>query len=239
MLIIIIILDLVKFTSMKTIYILWLRQLKRHYRSKSRVLGSIAQPMLFLLSLGFGFNSIFAKAGAGNYINFLTPGIIGMTLIFTSIFSGIEIIWDKQFGFLKEILVAPVSRLNIMIGRTLGGASVAVLQGVFIYLMAMLVGFRPVSWYALPTIIGVMFVINFVIIHGTRNDGRFPHERYARFSIGDEFFGHATVLLIRSFIPFGWFTQNTFPNSLSQSSFLWCRRPTTINYWNRALRIRN
>lgn len=145
---------------MKTIYILWLRQIKRHYRSKSRVLGSIAQPMLFLLSLGFGFNSIFVKAGAGDYINFLTPGIIGMTLIFTSIFSGMEIIWDRQFGFLKEILVAPVSRLNIMIGRTLGGASVAVAQGILIYFMAMLIGFKPLSWYAFPAILGVMLLIS-------------------------------------------------------------------------------
>lgn len=144
---------------MKTIYILWLRQIKRHYRSKSRVLGSIAQPMLFLLSLGFGFNSIFAKAGAGDYINFLVPGIIGMTLIFTSIFSGMEIIWDRQFGFLKEILVAPVSRLNIMIGRTLGGASVAVAQGILIYFLSMLVGFKPVNWYFFPLIIGVMMLI--------------------------------------------------------------------------------
>ena len=99
---------------MSTIYILWLRQIKRYFRSKSRIVGSLAQPLLFLLALGFGFGPVFAKAGEGNYLQFLVPGIIGMSIIFTSIFSGMEIIWDRQFGFLKETLVAPVSRLNII-----------------------------------------------------------------------------------------------------------------------------
>ena len=84
-------------------------------RSKSRMIGSLAQPVLFLLSLGYGFGSVFQKAGQGNYIEFLAPGIIGMGIIFTAVFSGIEIIWDKQFGFLKETLVAPVSRFSIIV----------------------------------------------------------------------------------------------------------------------------
>src|SRR5512145_3108494 len=114
---------------MSTIYILWLRQLKRYMRSRSRIVGSLGQPLLFLLAMGYGFGPVFQKAGEGNYIQFLAPGIIGMSIIFTAIFSGMEIIWDRQFGFLKETLVAPVSRINIMIGRTLGGATVATLQG--------------------------------------------------------------------------------------------------------------
>ncbi len=113
----------------RTIYILWLRQLKRYLRSHSRIVGSLGQPLLFLIALGYGFGPVFQKAGQGNYLEFLAPGVIAMTILFTSIFSGIEIIWDKQFGFLKETLVAPVSRLNIMIGRTLGGATVATIQG--------------------------------------------------------------------------------------------------------------
>ena len=103
---------------MSTIYILWLRQLKRYFRSKTRIIGSLGQPLLFLLALGFGFGPIFQRAGGGNYIQFLTPGIIAMSILFTALFSGIEIIWDRQFGFLKETLVAPVSRLQIMISRT-------------------------------------------------------------------------------------------------------------------------
>jgi ABC-2 type transport system permease protein len=125
------------------IYIIWLRQIKRYFRSKPRLAASIVQPLLFLLALGFGFGPIFQKAGGGNYIQFLAPGIIGMAILTVSLFSGAEIIWDRQFGFLKEMLVAPISRLEIMIGRTLGGATVAVLQGIIVFLVALLVGFRP------------------------------------------------------------------------------------------------
>jgi len=131
--------------NMKAIYILWLRQLKRYFRSRSRMIGSLGQPLLFLVALGFGFGPIFQKAGGGSYIEFLAPGIIAMSIIFTAIFSGIEIIWDRKFGFLKETLVAPVSRLTIMAGRTLGGATVASLQGVIVFFLAMVVGFRPSS----------------------------------------------------------------------------------------------
>ena len=128
---------------MKVIYILWLRQLKRYFRSKSRIIGSIGQPLLFLLAFGFGFGPIYQRAGGGNYIQFLAPGIIAMGILFTAVFSGIEIIWDRQFGFLKETLVAPVSRMKIMIGRTLGGATVAIFQGLIVFLISLLVGFRP------------------------------------------------------------------------------------------------
>ena len=144
--------------NMQTIYILWLRQLKRYFRSKSRIVGSLAQPLLFLLALGFGFGPVYAKAGEGNYLQFLVPGIIGMSIIFTSIFSGMEIIWDKQFGFLKETLVAPVSRFNIMIGRTLGGATVATMQGTIVLFLSMIAGFRPVSWPLVPFAIFIMLL---------------------------------------------------------------------------------
>jgi ABC-2 type transport system permease protein len=128
-----------------TIYILWLRQIKRYVRSRSRIIGSLGQPILFLVALGFGFGPIFQKAGQGNYLQFLAPGVIGMSILFTSVFSGIEIIWDRQFGFLKETLVAPVSRFEIMFGRTLGGATVAVLQGLIVFFISMIAGFRPNS----------------------------------------------------------------------------------------------
>jgi len=143
---------------MKTIYILWLRQLKRYGRSKSRIIGSLGQPLLFLVSLGYGFGPVFQKAGQGNYIQFLAPGIIGMSIIFTSIFSGMEIIWDRQFGFLKETLVAPVSRFNIMIGRTLGGATVATLQGIIVFFISIIAGFRPYNWALVPFAILVMIL---------------------------------------------------------------------------------
>jgi ABC-2 type transport system permease protein len=130
---------------MMTVYILWLRQLKKFWRSKARIIGSLGQPILFLFALGFGFGPTFAKAGEGNYIQFLAPGIIAMSILFSSVFFGIEIIFDRQFGFLKETLVAPVSRLSIMIGRTLGGATVATIQGTLVFFISFLAGFRPVS----------------------------------------------------------------------------------------------
>jgi ABC-2 type transport system permease protein len=142
---------------MGVIYVLWQRQLKRFYRQKSRVIGSIAQPLLFLVALGFGFGSIFQEAGRGSYIQFLVPGIIAMSILFSSIFSGIEIIWDKQFGFLKETLVAPVSRLRIMIGRTLGGATIAVLQGLLILIISFAFGFKLNNLALLP--FAILFMI--------------------------------------------------------------------------------
>lgn len=144
---------------MSTIYILWLRQIKRYLRSKSRIIGSLGQPLLFLVALGFGFGPIFQKAGGGNYIEFLGPGVIAQGILFTAIFSGIELIWDRQFGFLKETLVAPVSRLEIMIGRTLGGATIATIQGVIVLILTLLVGFKPNNLWAVPGAIFIMFLI--------------------------------------------------------------------------------
>jgi len=144
---------------MQTIYILWLRQLKRYIRSRSRIVGSLGQPALFLIALGFGFGPIFQKAGGGNYITFLAPGVIAQGILFTAIFSGIELIWDRQFGFLKETLVAPVSRFEIMIGRTLGGATIATIQGIIVFFLTLLIGFRPNSSLELFFSFIMMFVI--------------------------------------------------------------------------------
>ncbi len=135
---------------MSAIYILWLRQIKRYLRSRARIIGSLGQPLLFLIALGFGFGPIYQRAGGGNYIQFLAPGVIAMSIIFVAIFSGLEIIWDRQFGFLKETLVAPVSRLSIMMGRTLGGATVASMQGIIVFFVSLIAGFRPVSVMLLP-----------------------------------------------------------------------------------------
>ena len=142
---------------MGIIYTMWLRQLKKYWRSKPRIIGSLGQPLLFLFALGFGFGPIYAKAGGGNYLQFLAPGIICMSILFSAIFAGIEVIWDKQFGFLKETLVAPVSRFKIMLGRTLGGATVATLQGFLVLLITFLIGFRPVNLLSIPLALVFMF----------------------------------------------------------------------------------
>ena len=139
------------------IYMLWLRQIKRYFRSRARIVGSLGQPLLFLLSLGFGFGPIFRRAGQGNYIQFLAPGVIAMTVLFSGIFNGIELIWDRQFGFLKETLVAPVPRVTIMIGRTLGSATTSVMQGLIVVIACLIVGFRPNGVMAIAG--GLVFMV--------------------------------------------------------------------------------
>ncbi len=147
---------------MKAIYVMWLRQLIRYWRTRSRIVGSLAQPVLFLVALGFGLGQIFEKAGEGNYIQFLTPGIIGMSILFTGMFTGMEVIWDRQLGFLKETLVSPSSRFSIFLGRTLGGATVALIQGIILFLITLIIGFRPTNLMLLPLGLLFMFLLAFI-----------------------------------------------------------------------------
>lgn len=132
---------------MRVLYILWLRQIKRFFRSKSRMFGAIAQPLLFLLALGYGLGSVYQRAGQGNYLEFLVPGIMVQTVLFSAMFFGAMIMFDKQFGFLKETLVAPVSRLKIMLGGATGGASTALLQGAIVFVVSLFLGFSPLHWF--------------------------------------------------------------------------------------------
>ena len=124
------------------IYSLWLREMIRFFRLKSRVFGSLAPPFFFLAFLGFGFRSAAMPAipEGVDYISFLAPGIIGMTLLFSSTFGGLSMLWDREFGFLREIMVAPVSRLSIVIGRTAGGVTTAVMQGLIILVPGIVMG---------------------------------------------------------------------------------------------------
>ena len=147
---------------MNAIYILWLRELKRYTRSRAMVVASLGQPLLYLLVLGFGLGPVFQKAGNGSYLQFVAPGVIGMSVLFTSVFSGIGLLWDRQFGFLKETLVAPVPRITVMIGKTLGGATVATIQGLLVLIICLIAGFRPASWLMLP--VAVLFMILTAIV---------------------------------------------------------------------------
>ena len=135
---------------LSVIYILWLREVKRYLRSRPQIIASLAQPLLYLLVLGFGLGHVFEQSGQGSYIQFIGPGVVGMAILFTSVFSGIGLLWDRQFGFLKETLVAPVSRLQIMAGRTLGGATIAMLQGTLVLIVCIIAGFRPQGVAAIP-----------------------------------------------------------------------------------------
>ena len=147
---------------MNAIYILWLRELKRYSRSRAMIVASLGQPLLYLFVLGFGLGPVFQKAGNGSYLQFVAPGVIGMSVLFTSVFSGIGLLWDRQFGFLKETLVAPVPRITVMIGKTLGGATVATIQGLLVLVICLIAGFRPVNWLTLP--LALVFMIMTAIV---------------------------------------------------------------------------
>ncbi len=174
---------------MAVVFALWLRELKRYLRSRTQVVASLGQPLMYLLVLGFGLGPVFEKAGQGDYLQFVAPGVVGMSILFSSIFSGVGLLWDRQFGFLKETLVAPVPRIQIMVGRTLGGATTATIQGTLVLVVCLLAGFRPhnfggvllgflfmaliaVVFAALGTIIGSMLkdmqgfqlVMNFLVM---------------------------------------------------------------------------
>ncbi len=145
---------------MDVIYILWLRQMKRYLRSRSRVLGAIGQPVLFLLALGYGIGSVYKKAGQGNFLEFLVPGIIVQTLLFSGVFWGIQILFDKRFGFLKEMLVAPVSRLRILLGNALGGATISLFQALLVFVISLFLGFSPYNWFLVPAALLVAIVLS-------------------------------------------------------------------------------
>ena len=145
---------------MSVIYILWYRQIKRYMRSRSRVLGAIGQPLLFLLALGYGLGAVYERAGEGNYLQFLVPGIIVQTLLFSGVFWGIQILFDKRFGFLKEMLVAPVARVKILLGNALGGATISLLQAIMVLAVSFALGFRIQNWELLPVALAIMVILS-------------------------------------------------------------------------------
>src|SRR5215471_283890 len=142
---------------MNCIYLLWLLQVKRYSRSRARILASLGQPLLILFILGFGVQPIFQKAGLGSYIQFLSPGVVGMALLSASVLSGLGLVWDRQFGFLKATFVAPEPRILIMLGRTLGGATVALAQGLITMVACLVAGFRPSGIERVPMALMFMF----------------------------------------------------------------------------------
>src|SRR5947209_1960584 len=125
--------------ALTVIYTIWLREATAFVRERSRIIGMIGQPLLYLLIVGQGIASGLTlnnqPAGVG-YLLFMYPGILGMSVLFTSIFSGISIIWDRELGFLKEVLVAPVPRWAVAVGKVLGGATVALLQSMILIALA-------------------------------------------------------------------------------------------------------
>ncbi len=142
------------------IYVLWLREMKRFMRAKSRIVGALAMPLFFLAFLGLGFRrmTIPGLTGEVGYITFLVPGILGMSILFSSTFAGLSVLWDREFGFLKEIMVAPVSRVSIVLGRIAGGATTTLIQAMFILGISFLMGFKITS------VVSVFLALVFMVL---------------------------------------------------------------------------
>jgi len=142
-------------SELRKIYGLWRREVLRYWREKSRIVSSLILPVLWLLVFGGGMRGI-ELATSQSYQTYIFPGILGMTLLFTSVFSGVSVIWDREFGFLKEILVAPVSRTAIVIGKALGSGTSALIQGTILLPLSFLIGIHlsPLSFVILlPTMV--------------------------------------------------------------------------------------
>lgn len=148
------------------IYGLWLRDVKRFLRTPSQIIGSLAFPLLFLVFLGFGLSgaAIPGLPEGVDYLQYLVPGIIGFTMLFGASFAGLAILSDQDVGFLKEILVAPVSRTSIVLGRIAGGSTTAIVQAVLILLISIPLGFEFAGWLSLPltAVFLVLIAITFV-----------------------------------------------------------------------------
>lgn len=144
--------------SAQAVYVLWLRDMKWFLRAKARIISTFVMPFLWLAIFGIGLGSLIQMPGGGNYIDFLAPAVVGMAILFGATMSGVSVLWDKQFGFMKEILVAPVSRISIMLGKTFGGATTSIIQGLLLLFVAGLIGAK------MPGIAGFFLAFLFMVI---------------------------------------------------------------------------
>jgi ABC-2 type transport system permease protein len=152
----------------QAVYIIWYRDVIRFWRDRVRLLMSLAQPVLYLAIFGVGLSSSLGRAGSiggglpasFSYIQFLYPGVLGMAVLFTAIFSAMSVVWDREFGFLREILVAPISRSAVAIGKALGGATQAAVQGVVMLVFAPFVGVH-LTVVSVIEVIPLLFVLAF------------------------------------------------------------------------------
>ncbi len=149
------------------IYIIWYRDVLRYSRDRARIVASLGQPLLFLVVFGSGLSAslgvgVTQQLGNVSYVRFLYPGIISMAVLFTAIFAAISIVWDREFGFLRELLVAPVSRASVVLGKALGGSTIAMIQGAILLVLAPIlgVGLTPANVFEL---LGLMFLTAFAI----------------------------------------------------------------------------
>ncbi|MDA8059361.1 MAG: ABC transporter permease [Nitrospiraceae bacterium] len=146
--------------DLRGIYTLWLRDVIRLWRDRIRLVGSFIQPLLFLFVLGGGLRGRVVPQGSGtNYQIFIFPGIVLMSILFTSSFAGMAVVWDREMGFLKEVLVAPISRTAVVVGKILGGASNSLIQGIFLLALAPFLKIYP-SFGQIFFMLGVMLIVS-------------------------------------------------------------------------------
>ncbi len=148
--------------QVRPIYVICLREFKKFFREKSRLLGTLARPVLWLFVVGNGMNSLIRPQVGFSYLQFIFPGMIGMTILFSSIFSSISIVWDREFGFMKEMLVAPISRLSIVIGKAISGTLISVAQAIIILFLIPFLGIH-LSIMQFLEVVGVSLLVSFCI----------------------------------------------------------------------------
>ncbi|AGB01944.1 ABC transporter permease [Methanoregula formicica] len=150
----------------KAVYVLWLREMIKFSRTKFRIINAIAMPIFILIFMGLGFRQINIPGVPSSigYFQYFVPGIIGMTLLFTASMVGLSVLSDRQFGFLKEIMVTPASRVSIMLGRTLGGATTSLFQSIIIIILAVLMSFQVTGLFQLAASLVIMLLISIIFI---------------------------------------------------------------------------
>jgi ABC-2 type transport system permease protein len=150
-------------SSLRVVRVLWWREVLAYSRDRARIISSMVMPVLMIIIFGEGFGRTISTFDEGiNYRQFIFPGVIVMTVLFNSVFSGVSIIWDREFGFLREILVAPISRTSIGLGKLLGGASIAVAHGIAMFIFAPVLGvhFSPL---VIVQLIAMLFLFSLVM----------------------------------------------------------------------------
>ena len=144
---------------LRAVYTIWYRDLLRFWHDKMRIVGSVTMPLLFLFVFGSGLSARMGSLGPGvDFTQFIFPGIIGMTVLMSSFMAGVSVVWDREFGFLKEVLVAPISRAAVAMGKALGAATIALIQGMIIMLFAPLIGVSLTVWTVLA-LLPLMFLL--------------------------------------------------------------------------------